>query len=143
MLSKPAGKTYILENYIITDRNGIAASSVSSDSTFWVEATNNIIINRLFNNAVGLGIFDKEKSPLSQFRNNVIFNTKIGRPNLDVASDSLLTHPLTTDTVFNYGLKNEPSIALPISDSHLVPNFSRLSDNNSPVTPLAFNIQIK
>ncbi|ALM90977.1 right-handed parallel beta-helix repeat-containing protein [Alteromonas stellipolaris] len=143
LLSKPAGKTYILENYIITDRNGIAASSVSSDSTFWVEATNNIIINRLFNNAVGLGIFDKEKSPLSQFTNNVIFNTKIGRPNLDVASDSLLTHPLTTDTVFNYGLKNEPSIALPISDSHLVPNFSRLSDNNSPGTPLAFNIQIK
>ncbi len=143
LLSKPAGKTYVLENYVVTDRNGIAASSVYSDRTFWVEAANNVIINRLFNNAVGLGIFDKEKSPLSQFTNNVVFNTKVGRSNLDVASDRLVSHPLTDDAAFNYGLKNEPSTTLPISEAYLIPNFSRIINESSSASSLVYEIEIK
>ena len=60
-MALPGGKSFILENYINTNRNGIAASAMRGDSSFWLEARNNVIINRLKNNNVGLGVLDKEK----------------------------------------------------------------------------------
>ncbi|MDO6567505.1 right-handed parallel beta-helix repeat-containing protein [Alteromonas sp. 1_MG-2023] len=135
LLSKPGGKTYIVENFINTDRNGISGSSVASDKTFWVEALNNIIINRLHNRAVGLGIYDIEKYHLSKFINNVIYNTKVNRPNLDVASDSLVEHPLTNDSSYILSLDNDPSVILPLSSEFVVPNFSRL--DVAPQAPVA------
>ena len=125
LLSKPSGKTYIIENFINTDRNGISASSVSGDKTFWIEANNNIIINRLHNTAVGLGIYDIEKYHLSKFTNNLIFNTKINRPNLDVAVENLIEHPLTNDAAYVSSIDNTPTFTLPLQSEFILPNFSR------------------
>ncbi len=47
LMSKPAGQTFIFENFIDVQRNGIAASKVVGDSTFWVNTKNNIIITPL------------------------------------------------------------------------------------------------
>ena len=135
LLSKPSGKTYIIENLINTDRNGIAGSSVVGDKTFWIEANNNIIINRLHNTAVGLGIYDIEKYHLSKFTNNLIFNTKINRPNLDVALEHLVEHPLTHDAAYVSSIEDNPTFLLPLQDEFILPNFSRLEV--SPQAPTA------
>ncbi|CAD5280346.1 conserved exported hypothetical protein [Alteromonas sp. 38] len=125
LLSKPSGKTYVIENFINTDRNGISGSSVGGDKTFWMEANNNIIINRLHNTAVGLGIYDIEKYHLSKFTNNLIFNTKINRPNLDVALENLVEHPLTNDAAYVSSIDNTPTFTLPLQSEFILPNFSR------------------
>lgn len=92
LLAKPGGKTYILENYIVTNRNGIAASNVNNDNSFWLEVRNNIIINRNKSNMVGLGIYDKQKYFLSNFYNNVIYNIQAEAPYIEVAHDSIKEH---------------------------------------------------
>ena len=148
LLSKPTGKTYIIENIINTDRNGIAGSSVGGDKTFWIEASNNIIINRLHNTAVGLGIYDIEKYHLSKFTNNLIFNTKINRPNLDVALEHLVEHPLTNDAAYVSSIEDNPTFLLPVQDEFILPNFSRLevslqapSANEDSTTLINIDIQ--
>ena len=132
LMSQPGGKTLILENYIITDRNGIAASRVEGDSTFWIEVRNNIIINRLFNNLVGLGVYDLEKFEASRYINNIIFNTQSLSPNLDVASLSLEEHPLTYDINYVESLLSGPTTPLTIEPSYWIDNFS-----SSPSAPQA------
>jgi len=135
LLSKPAGKTYVIENYINTDRNGIAGSSVAGDSTFWIEAYNNIILNRLSNNAVGLGIYDKEKFYLSKFVNNLIFNTKINGPKIDVDFDSFVEHYKNHDEVYSSSFDNQPLVNLSILNEFLIPNFTREAKNLNDTTP--------
>ena len=135
LLSKPAGKTYVIENYINTDRNGIAGSSVAGDSTFWIEAYNNIILNRLSNNAVGLGIYDKEKFYLSKFVNNLIFNTKINGPKIDVDFDSFVEHYKNHDEVYSSSFDNQPLVNLSILNEFLIPNFTREAKNLNDATP--------
>lgn len=135
LLSKPAGKTYVIENYINTDRNGIAGSSVAGDSTFWIEAYNNIILNRLSNNAVGLGIYDKEKFYLSKFVNNLIFNTKINRPKIDVDFDSFVEHYKNHDEVYASSFDNQPLVDLLILNEFSIPNFTRKANNLYDASP--------
>ena len=146
-MTQPGGKTYIIENYINTARNGIAASSVDGDSTFWVEVINNVIINHNFNNKVGLGVYDSQKYYASTFTNNIFFNTQINAPNLDIATNNLVEHPLTYDAAFiSTYMDDEGLYYLPIESSNWVPNFSRENENsltsstssnvtNSPAAP--------
>ncbi|ANB26844.1 hypothetical protein A6F57_17665 [Alteromonas stellipolaris] len=147
LMTQPGGKTYIIENYINTARNGIAASSVDGDSTFWVEVINNVIINHNFNNKVGLGVYDSQKYYASTFTNNIFFNTQINAPNLDIATNNLVEHPLTYDAAFiSTYMDDEGLYYLPIESSNWVPNFSRENENsltsstssnvtNSPAAP--------
>jgi len=134
LMSQPGGKTFILENYIITNRNGIAASRVEGDSTFWIDARNNIIINRLYNNLVGLGVYDLEKYPSSRYINNIIFNTQLLSPNLDVASGSLEEHPLTYDINYIETLLSGPTTPLAIQSNYWIENFSNYS--SAPQAPV-------
>lgn len=127
LLAKPAGKSFVFENYINTDRNGIAASGVNGDTTFWVELRNNVIINHLLDNKVGLGIYDKEKYPFSYFINNFIYNTKaLGAIN-EVLSANITPHPQSLDPSLINPFIESPSINLPISQSDWINNFSRNS----------------
>ena len=135
LLSKPAGKSYVIENYINTDRNGIAGSSVAGDSTFWIEAYNNIILNRLNNNAVGLGVYDKEKFYLSKFVNNLIFNTKINRPKIDLDFDNFVEHYKNHDEVYSSSFDNKPLVELSILNEFSIPNFTRGANSLYEATP--------
>lgn len=131
LVSQPGGKTYIIENYINTARNGIAASSVDGDSTFWIEVINNVIINHNFNNKVGLEVYDSQKYYASTFTNNIMFNTQINAPNLDIATNNLVEHPLTYDSEFiSTYLEAEELHFLPIQSNNWVPNFSRENKNS-------------
>jgi hypothetical protein len=133
LMSQPGGKTYIIENHINTARNGIAASSVDGDSTFWIEVINNVIINHNFNNKVGLEVYDSQKYYASTFTNNIMFNTQINAPNLDIATNNLVEHPLTYDSEFiSTYLEAEELHFLPIQSNNWVPNFSR--ENKKSVT---------
>lgn len=137
LLAKPGGKTFIFENYINTDRNGIASSGVNNDTTYWVELRNNVIINHLLDSKVGLGIYDKEKYPLSYFMNNFIYNTKAQAAYNDVLSTNLTPHPQSQDPLFIDSLIKSPSINLPITQSDWINNFSRNSTtSNQPNAPM-------
>ncbi|WP_339350166.1 right-handed parallel beta-helix repeat-containing protein [uncultured Alteromonas sp.] len=126
LMTQPGGKTYIIENYINTARNGIAASNVNGDSTFWIEVINNVIINHNFNNKVGLEVYDSQKYYGSSFTNNIMFNTKINAPNLDIATNNLVEHPLTYDSEFiSTYIGTEELHYLPIQNNNWVANFSR------------------
>jgi hypothetical protein len=120
----PGGKTYILENYINTNRNGISASGVKGDSTFWVEARNNVIINRKMNSGVGLGIYDKEKYHLSKFVNNIIFNTQIMAPFYDVNESAFIAHPATNQWDANWNTDSK-NVHLNSDEQNWINNFSR------------------
>lgn len=133
LISRPAGKTFIFENLINTNRNGIASSNVAGDSTYWVALKNNIIINRYQNNLVGLGIYDKEKYYKSEFLNNVIYNTSAKRDLVEVSPESYTPHPLNDDSNFTNYLNADETNLLPVNNEHLIPNFSRISDNISNI----------
>lgn len=145
LISRPAGKTFIFENYINTNRNGIASSNVANDSTYWVTMKNNIIVNRYQNNLVGLGIYDKEKYYKSEFLNNVIYNTSANRDLVEVSTESYFPHPLNNDTDFTNHLYSNETILLPIDSEQLIPNFSRIfegsvSNSTSQISRVKFNI---
>lgn len=125
LMALPGGKSFILENYINTNRNGIAASAMRGDSTFWLEARNNIIINRLKNNNVGLGVLDKEKYGESKFINNIIFNTKVMRPYFELNTDTLMEHPDSHDWSPLWETETK-SLTLPVSPENIIKNFSRV-----------------
>ena len=124
LMALPGGKSFILENYINTNRNGIAASAMRGDSSFWLEARNNVIINRLKNNNVGLGVLDKEKYGESKFVNNIIFNTKVMRPYFELNTDKLLEHPDSHDWSPLWETETK-SLSLPVSSENIIKNFSR------------------
>ena len=131
LISRPAGKTFIFENFINTNRNGIASSNVANDSTYWVTLKNNVIVNRYQNNLVGLGIYDKEKYYKSEFLNNIIYNTNAKRDLVEVSPELYIPHPLNDNTNFTNHLHSDEPILLPLDSEHLIPNFSRISDSSS------------
>lgn len=133
LISRAAGKTFIFENLINTNRNGIASSNVANDSTYWVAMKNNIVVNRYQNNLVGLGIYDKEKYYKSEFLNNIIYNTNANKGLVDVSPENYIPHSLNNDTDFTNQLYLNETTLLPVNSEHLIPNFSRISDSVSIV----------
>ncbi|MDW5285849.1 right-handed parallel beta-helix repeat-containing protein [Alteromonas macleodii] len=146
LVSKPAGKTFIFENIIFTNRNGIASSNVASDSTYWVEMKNNIIVNRYQNNLVGLGIYDKEKYYKSAYLNNVIYNKSAGSDLVEVSPERYIPHPLNHDNEFTDYLSLSETLLLPIDSEDIIPNFSRTFEGNATnntreISYVEFNIE--
>lgn len=124
LMAVPGGKTFIFENYINTNRNGISASRVKGDSTFWVDVRNNVIINHKKNKLVGLGIYDKEKYPLSSYKNNVIINTKINDAYIDADFGALVEYSNSLEWYNSSNLVDE-NVTLPIEQYFHIDNFSR------------------
>ena len=125
LISRPGGITNLFNNLIVTNRNGIAASRVEGDDTFWVNAQNNIIITRQYNNMVGYGIYDKQKYEGSIFKNNLIYNTQYNAPFVLANIDDDFYHPWSEqpemiDDIINTGQGFE----LHIEPRFVIPNFS-------------------
>ncbi|GAC23347.1 hypothetical protein GMES_1048 [Paraglaciecola mesophila KMM 241] len=135
IMSKPAGLTNVFENLVVTNRNGITASRVNNDSTLWVNARNNIIISRYYNNLVGLGIYDPQKYPESTFMNNLIYNLSAARPNFDATEGIQFLHPDAADasivSQIVATLESKKAYGLTMSNEMLIPNFSQTYTVNS------------
>jgi len=132
LISRPGGITNLFENLIITDRNGVAASRVNSDDTFWLNAQNNIIITRQYNNMVGYGIFDRQFYAGSKFTNNVIYNTRYNAPFVQATMSDDFYHPWSEqEDKIDYIINTESTFNLEVDDRFIIPNFSG-------ATPAAF-----
>ncbi len=107
LMSSPAGKTFILENYIITNRNALASSRFRGDTTMWVDVRNNVFITRNSGNKVGYSVYDQQKYEGSQFVNNVFYNLKVQGARLDISFDNYSANPLSEDSSFIERIINE------------------------------------
>jgi len=125
LLSKPAGRTFVFENLIDVERNGIAASKVNNDTTFWVTSQNNIVFTKNTGYSVGYCIFDKEKYIGSSSSNDLCFNATTMDARYEFNTDSLLEHPYSNDIDYITSLKNNESATLSVSDEFVIPNFSK------------------
>ncbi|APD95935.1 hypothetical protein BM523_07205 [Alteromonas mediterranea] len=126
LISKPAGRTFVFENVIDVERNGIAASRVNNDSTFWVTTQNNIIFTRNTGHSVGYCIFDKEKYFASESTNDLCFNENTSDARYEFNLTNLSEHPLSDDLDFIESLKSVMPTIMPITDSNIIPNFTKM-----------------
>ncbi len=124
LISRPAGRTFVFENVIDVERNGIAASRVDNDSTFWVTTQNNIIFTDKTGYSVGYCIFDKEKYSGSTSTNDLCFNENSADARYEFNLDYVVEHPYSDDISYIESLQSSPEPKLYISDEFKIPNFS-------------------
>ncbi|GFD94320.1 hypothetical protein KUL156_16010 [Alteromonas sp. KUL156] len=124
LISRPAGRTFIFENVIDVKRNGIAASRVDNDATFWVTTQNNIILTRNTGYSVGYCIFDKERYAGSTSTNDLCFNENSADARYEFNLDNVVEHPYSVDFSYIESLQSSPEPKLYISDEFKIPNFS-------------------
>tara|TARA_Y100000780_G_scaffold119253_1_gene107534 strand:+ start:3115 stop:5136 length:2022 start_codon:yes stop_codon:yes gene_type:complete len=125
LISKPGGRTFLFENIINVDRNAIAASRVSGDSTFWLTSQNNIFFTKFKNNNVGYCILDKEKYSGTTSTNDLCFNEAAMGTRLEIDLDNVIEHPYTHDLDYIRSLKSIELPSLSVADEYKVPNFSQ------------------
>lgn len=124
LIAKPAGRTFIFENVIDVERNGIAASRVNGDTTFWVTSKNNIVFTQGSGNSAGYCIFDKEKYIGSTSINDLCFNQDTLDARYEFNFEYLQEHAYSDDIEYIESLKSVASPKLFISDGYQIPNFS-------------------
>ncbi len=124
LISKPAGRTFIFENVIDVERNGIAASRVDNDSTFWVTTQNNIIFTKNTGYSVGYCIFDKEKYLGSTSTNDLCFNENSGDARYEFNLDNVVEHPYSDDLSYIEALQSSLEPTLFVPEEFKIPNFS-------------------
>ncbi|WP_334028754.1 right-handed parallel beta-helix repeat-containing protein [Alteromonas sp. P256] len=124
LISKPAGRTFIFENFIDVERNGIAASKVNNDTTFWVTTQNNIILTEKTGYSVGHCIFDKEKYLGSTSTNDLCFNENTGDARYEFNIDNVVEHPYSDNFSYIKSLQSSPEPTLYVSEEFKIPNFS-------------------
>ena len=123
-MSKPAGQTFIFENFINVQRNGIAASKVVGDSTFWVNTKNNVIFTQNTGSSVGYCIFDKEKYVGSTSTNDLCFNKSSGDARYEFNLDNVVEHPYSDDSSYIESLQSSSEPTLYVPEEFKIPNFS-------------------
>ena len=75
LVSRPAGKVNIFNNFIKTNSNGIASAKYNGDSTFWVDAWSNIIIASNYKkNGYGYGVLELKPFKDNKYNNNFLYN---------------------------------------------------------------------
>ncbi|CAB9493550.1 right-handed parallel beta-helix repeat-containing protein [Alteromonas macleodii] len=124
LISKPAGRTYVFENVIDVERNGIAASKVNNDTTFWVTTQNNIIWTKNTGYSVGYCIFDKEKYVGSTSTNDLCFNENSGDARYEFNLDNVVEHPYSDDFSYIESLQSTSEPTLYVPEEFKIPNFS-------------------
>ena len=124
LISRPAGRTFVFENVIDVERNGIAASRVNNDSTFWVTTQNNIIFTDKTGYSVGYCIFDKEKYSGTTSTNDLCFNENSADARYEFNLDNVVEHTYSDDVSYIESLQSSPEPKLYISDEFKIPNFS-------------------
>ena len=124
LISKPAGRTFVFENVIDVERNGIAASKVNNDTTFWVTTQNNIIFTKNTGYSVGHCIFDKERYLGSTSTNDLCFNEASGDARYEFNLDNVIEHPYSDDFSYIESLRSAPKPTLYVQEEFKIPNFS-------------------
>ncbi|GFD84056.1 hypothetical protein KUL150_01150 [Alteromonas sp. KUL150] len=124
LISRPAGKTFVFENVIDVERNGIAASRVDNDTTFWVTTQNNIIFTEKTGYSVGHCIFDKEKYSGSTSTNDLCFNERTGDARYEFNLDNVIEHPYSDDFSYIESLQSSSEPTLYVPEEFKIPNFS-------------------
>lgn len=124
LISKPAGRTFIFENVIDVERNGIAASKVNNDTTFWITTQNNIILTKNTGYSVGYCIFDKEKYVGSTSTNDLCFNERTGDARYEFNLDNVVEHPYSDNLAYIESLQSSPEPKLFVPEEFKIPNFS-------------------
>ncbi len=124
LISKPAGRTFVFENVIDVERNGIAASKVDNDTTFWVSTQNNIIFTKNTGYSVGYCILDKEKYLGSTSTNDLCFNENSGDARYEFNLDNVIEHPYSNNFSYIESLQTSPKPTLYVPEEFKIPNFS-------------------
>ena len=138
IMTRPAGITNVFENLIITNRNGISASKVDNDDTFWVNAVNNIFITRDYGSQVGYGIYDKQLYAQSTFKNNVIYNTDVDIPVVKATIGDDFYHPMSEQPEEIAAVTQAgAAYRLNIDQRFLIPNFSLVQSSSASADALA------
>ena len=127
LMSSPAGKTFILENYIITNRNALASSRFRGDNTMWVDVRNNIFITRNVGNMVGFSVQDAQKYEGSRFYHNIFYNLKTQAPRLNISYDNYTPHPLIWDDSYIREIINKKAFIEPVNGEFSLDNLSDFS----------------
>ncbi|WP_334059329.1 right-handed parallel beta-helix repeat-containing protein [Alteromonas sp. S005] len=133
LMSKPAGQTFIFENFINVQRNGIAASKVVGDSTFWVNTKNNVTITQNTGSSVGYCIFDKEKFIKSVSNNDLCFNETLQDARYEFDLTNLSEHPLSDNLEFIASLRTQMPSTRSISEGNIIPNFTEMVSLTSSI----------
>ena len=75
LVSRPAGKVNIFNNFIKTNSNGIASAKYNGDLTFWVDAWSNIILTSHYKkNGYGYGVLELRPFNGNKYSNNFLYN---------------------------------------------------------------------
>ena len=132
LIAGPMGKVNIFHNFITVERNGITASRFKEDDSFWINATNNVVITEKSNNMVGYNVYDPEAFPGSLFINNVFYNLKLGEAKIE----GNLTQPYVCEASFDDELAHElyhqdDRAYLPATNEFVIDNFTRYSEDGS------------
>ncbi|WP_334061784.1 right-handed parallel beta-helix repeat-containing protein [Alteromonas genovensis] len=125
LISKPAGRTFVFENVIDVERNGIAASKVNNDTTFWVTTQNNIIFTKNTGYSIGYCIFDKEKYLGSTSTNDLCFNRTSAQARYEFDAKNLIEHVETGNSDYIQSMLSSSTSSLAISDEYQIANFTR------------------
>ncbi|VEL96564.1 parallel beta helix pectate lyase-like protein [Alteromonas sp. 76-1] len=138
LIAKPAGRTYIYENFIDVERNGIAASGVNGDTTFWVTTQNNVFLTKKTGYSVGYCIFDKEKYIGSSSTNDICYNRNTMDARYEFNLDNVIEHPYSDDLSYIEELEASDDKLLTVSSEFIIPNItisSEESDLQAPNSP--------
>ena len=123
--SNPEGQVNFFNNYVISERNGITASNVEGDNSFWVNAINNVLLSNNPSENSGFGVWDPQRGYRSRFINNYSFNLEDG----EVRDNADISEPFYDDSLVNQDvaveLKTQPAPkTLPVPETDRIPNFS-------------------
>ncbi|WP_218418606.1 right-handed parallel beta-helix repeat-containing protein [Alteromonas lipotrueae] len=135
LIAKPAGRTYVYENFIDVERNGIAASGVNGDTTFWVTTQNNAFLTQKTGYSVGYCIFDKEKYIGSSSTNDICYNRNTMDARYEFNLDNVTEHPYSDDLSYIEELKASDDKLLAISSEFIIPNISILGEEGNFLSP--------
>lgn len=128
LLSAPMGKTLIFENLIVSRSNGIAAAKFKGDSSFWVDARNNILIHDRYWQVMGYSIFDEMPLDASSYTNNYMFNLATGQPEFRARIDQgFAFSEQVNDATARMLSQSDSPVAMAIPPAWQIDNFSRLN----------------
>lgn len=141
LFSAPAGKTLVFENKVDVSRiggngNGVATGGVKGDEGYWVHTQNNVFIHRApVNRDFGHGIFDKVKYEENRFINDSFINTADDNPKWYQGFNAANLEPRLiqkSDNVKELS-DDEHFEFISIERAFLIPNFSRITNQRSPI----------
>lgn len=132
LYSRPIGQVNVFNNTITVYRNGISASNFAGDSSFWVNAKNNIIVTEFSANMVGHNVYDPNQYVGSHYQQNIFYNLTRNGAKVEMTNfeDEDLTSLLPFESLTALYDSNH-TFTVPFSDR--VNNFSKLTETGEVI----------